>query len=313
MVIDKTYTHSDFRGQIFMPAPVTPFAPGGDLMLDAYSEILEWYLGHQADALLIAGNNGEGYALSSDELRQVTETALKTVAGRVPIFVHVSRTSNAESIALARVAADAGAPGICLMGQPFIHAATKAEIVARFEAVAKAVPLPMLAFNSMHYTQFCLTPDILSAIADVAPVCAVKNTVTDFDHITTMIAELGDRFPIMWGGATTLITGLLLGSGGFVGTGVEFFGRDCKDQFLAVHDMTPEERTNLALSFGPVTNAVQRLSPPPSGLKVALNMIGLPAGVPREPVQPATPDVEDAIRDVFRRIGILEEHAVKRA
>ena len=217
MVIDKTYTHSDFRGQIFMPAPVTPFAPGGDLMLDAYSEILEWYLGHQADALLIAGNNGEGYALSSDELRQVTETALKTVAGRVPIFVHVSRTSNAESIALARVAADAGAPGICLMGQPFIHAATKAEIVARFEAVAKAVPLPMLAFNSMHYTQFCLTPDILSAIADVAPVCAVKNTVTDFDHITTMIAELGDRFPIMWGGATTLITGLLLGSGGFVG------------------------------------------------------------------------------------------------
>ncbi len=35
MVIDKTYTHSDFRGQIFMPAPVTPFAPGGDLMLDA--------------------------------------------------------------------------------------------------------------------------------------------------------------------------------------------------------------------------------------------------------------------------------------
>ena len=76
----KTYSQSPFRGQIHCPAPVTPFSARGDLMLDAYVEILRYYLDVvRVDAMMIAGDNGEGYALTDDELRQVTETAVRRV------------------------------------------------------------------------------------------------------------------------------------------------------------------------------------------------------------------------------------------
>jgi 4-hydroxy-tetrahydrodipicolinate synthase len=306
MPIEKTYSQSPFKGQIFLPATVTPFAPSGDIMWDALPVILEWYLARKPDALMIAGNNGEGYALNETEFAKLAREATRIVAGRIPLYMHVTRTSNKESLRLAHVAADAGAPGISLMAQPYIHAATKAEIVDRFALVGKEVPLPMLVFNSHHYTQVTMTPDILGAIADVAPVVCVKDTVYDYDHITQMIATFGNRFPMLWGGRT-LIWSLLMGSGGFVGTGVEFFGLNAKQQFLGVHEATPEQRLKLAMRFKTVIDAVQRFSPPPSGLKAALNMVGLPAGVPREPVQPVTPDVAARIRAALVEAGVLAQ------
>ena len=56
---EKTYTQSPFRGQIHCPAVVTPFSAEGDVMLDAYQELVRFYVEDvRADALLIAGDNG---------------------------------------------------------------------------------------------------------------------------------------------------------------------------------------------------------------------------------------------------------------
>ena len=106
-------------------------------MTDAYGEILRYYLDVvRADTMLIAGDNGEGYALTDDELRRVAETAVATVGGRIPIYVNVTRTSNRRSIERAEIAAAAGAPGISLC-QPPIHDASADKIVARYAQVAK--------------------------------------------------------------------------------------------------------------------------------------------------------------------------------
>ena len=42
----------------------------------------------------------------------------------------------------------------------------------------------------------------------------------------------------------------------------------------------------------------------PAGFKAALNLIGQPAGVPRDPVHAATDDVIDAIKKTFDDLGI---------
>ncbi len=52
---------------------------------------------------------------------------------------------------------------------------------------------------------------------------------------------------------------------------------------------------------------------PPAGLKAALNMIGLPAGVPRDHVSPLTPAEEGELRDVLIRAGVLEGSLAKTA
>jgi 4-hydroxy-tetrahydrodipicolinate synthase len=310
-MMDKTYTHSPFRGQIHCPAPVTPFSPKGELMTDAYGEVLRYYLDVvRADTMLIAGDNGEGYALSDDELRQVTETAAKTIAGRVPFYVNVTRTSNRRCIERAEIAAAAGAPGIGLC-QPPIYDASADKIVERYAQVAKAVPLRMMVYNLPLISHFNIDAGVLRSICDVAPVDVVKDAAPDMDHITTMLAEMGGRFPFLYGQRLTMIPALLLGSGGFVGTGPEMFGADCR-KFLDIHDMTPAERFDLHYRYGLVNQALlHTVGKPPAGLKAALNMIGLPAGVPRDHVSALTPAEEDELRAILIRVGILEERVAR--
>ncbi len=310
---DKTYTHSPFRGQIHCPAPPTPFSPKGDLMTDAYGEILRYYLDVvRADTMLIAGDNGEGYALTDDELRRVAETAVATVGGRIPIYVNVTRTSNRRSIERAEIAAAAGAPGISLC-QPPIHDASADKIVARYAQVAKAVPLRMMVYNLPLISHFNITAGVLRSICDVAPVDVVKDAPPDMDHITTMLAEMGERFPFLYGQRLTMIPALLLGSGGFVGTGPEMFGADCR-KFKEVHDMAPAARFDLHYRYGLVNQALlHSVGKSPAGLKAALAMIGLPAGVPRDHVSPLTPAEEDTLKDVLIRAGVLEGSLAKTA
>lgn len=312
-MMDKTYNHSPFKGQIHCPAPPTPFSPKGDLMTDAYDEILRYYLDVvRADTLLIAGDNGEGYALTDDELRQVTETAVATVGGRIPIYVNVTRTSNRRCIERAEIAAAAGAPGISLC-QPPIHDASADKIVARYAQVAKAVPVRMMVYNLPLISHFNIDAGVLRSICDEAPVDVVKDAPPDMDHITTMLAEMGDRFPFLYGQRLTMIPALLLGSGGFVGTGPEMFGADCR-KFLEVHDMTPAARFDLHYRYGLVNQALlHTVGKSPAGLKAALAMIGLPAGVPRDHVSPLTPSEEDTLKAILIRAGILEGNLAKRA
>jgi 4-hydroxy-tetrahydrodipicolinate synthase len=127
-----------------------------------------------------------------------------------------------------------------------------------------------------------------------------------------MIVEMGDRFPVLIGLARSIVPCLLLGSGGCVSTGPELFGAGARRLF-DVHDMTPAERMDLHYRFGKVILAVSFLGTSPSGIKAGLNMIGLPAGVPRAPVQPLSPEAEATLRDVLVEAGVLEGPVAKRA
>lgn len=313
MPIEKTYTDSPFTSEVHCPAAVTPFDKDGDLMVDEFKEVLRFHLDvNRVDAFLIAGDNGEGYTLSADELARVTRAAAEEIGKRVPFYVHVTRTSNAESLERARAAAEAGAYGICLMPQTYIHKATAAEIVARYAMVAKAVPLPMMVYNSPNHTHIEMSTDVLSSICDVAPIEAVKDGSREFLHITEMIEAFGHRFPFLYGGRMTLVPTILLGAGGLVSTGPELFGSRVRELF-EVHDMTPAQRLDVHIRYGTVNHAVLESVTPPAGIKAGLNLIGVPAGVPREPVQQLSADDEARIRDVLVSVGILEGPLAKSA
>ena len=74
----------------------------------------------------------------------------------------------------AEVAAEAGADGLCVPPQSYLLNATRAEVAGRYEAIAKAVPLPIMVYNNPARTGVNVTPEILAAICDVAPVVAVN-------------------------------------------------------------------------------------------------------------------------------------------
>lgn len=314
MAIDKVYSQSKFRGQIHCPAPVTPFSPSGELLLNDYEKILRFHLDVvKVDTMLIAGCNGEGYALTDRELGLVTEVAAKTVGERIPFYVHVSQTPTRDCITRAKIAQSAGAYGIAL-GQPQIYDATTELVIKRYEDVYKAVPLPMMVYNLSHLSHYCITPNVMNSICDVVPVEVIKDVPTDFDHIRRMIVEVGNRVPVLYGHKDTLIPALLLGSGGFVGTGPECFGAGCRDMFFDIHNMDPERRMDVHCRYGMVSDALMwNIGKPPAGIKAAMKMLGLPGGEPREHIMPLTLTEQRQLRRILIEAGCLEGPIARRA
>ena len=294
------------------PAPVAPFSAKGDFMPDAFAELLRYFLDNGAKGLLIAGDNAEAWSLSLDEIAEMTRLAMDAAQGK-PVYVSAWAITERETIERARAAADAGAYGLCVKPPFYVHSwadAPAAAIVRRFEVVAKAVPLPMMAYNSPNRTNVSITPDVLESICGVAEVEALKDTNHDAGHQLENVLRFHDRMAVLVSGPA-FMPAMLMGAGGTIGTGMDLFAD--ADRMFAFADMTPADRRALQRKIFDVSRVINTTGTIPAAYKAAFNMLGLPGGHLREPVPALTPAEEAAVRDLLMRYGALDGAAVRRA
>ena len=194
-----------------------------------------------------------------------------------------------ETIERARAAANAGAYGLCVKPPHYVHSwadAPTSAIVRRFEVVAKAVPLPMMVYNSPNRTNVRITPDVLEAICGVAQVEALKDTDHDAGHQLENVLRFHDRMAVLVSGPA-FMPAMLMGARGTIGTGMDLFAD--ADRMFDFVEMTPEERRALQRKMFDVSRVINTTGTIPAAYKAAFNMLGLPGGCLREPVAAADP------------------------
>lgn len=122
----------------------TAYAVDGGVDADLTGRIVERIVAGGIHNIVAAGNTGEFYALSPDEVRLVHDTAVSATSGRSNVVAAVGR-SLTEAIALGRRAREAGADAI-MSHQPLDPFAAPQAQAAYFRAIADAVDLPLVAY-----------------------------------------------------------------------------------------------------------------------------------------------------------------------
>src|SRR5687767_12453133 len=122
----------------------TAYAADGGVDADLTRRIVERIVAGGIHNIVAAGNTGEFYALSPDEVRLVHDTAVSVARGRSNVVAAVGR-SLTEAIALGRRAKEAGADAI-MSHQPLDPFAAPQAQAAYFRAIADAVDLPLVAY-----------------------------------------------------------------------------------------------------------------------------------------------------------------------
>jgi 4-hydroxy-tetrahydrodipicolinate synthase len=122
----------------------TAYAADGGVDADLTGRIVERIVAGGIHNIVAAGNTGEFYALSPDEVRLVHDTAVSAARGRSNVVAAVGR-SLTEAIALGRRAREAGADAI-MSHQPLDPFAAPQAQAAYFRAIADAVNLPLVAY-----------------------------------------------------------------------------------------------------------------------------------------------------------------------
>ncbi|MGC1506738.1 MAG: dihydrodipicolinate synthase family protein [Sulfitobacter sp.] len=288
----------------YVPAIATPFDDRGAIMEDAFVDLFEFLLGRGATCICIAGDNGESWALTAQERGRLVRLAKDTAKGRVPVMMGISAPTIDATLAYARAAEENGADVLLSMPQTYVLKASEAELMARFDKVSAVTELPLVLYNSPRRMGFSLTIDQTERLLDNHNVIGIKESQRDFFHHTHLLHRLGHRMSVMTGPCHYILPAFALGAKGFIATGPEFTDLLPSDMAAVGAGAADDTYRKAHYQLTVLYEMLMGTGTWPASFKAALNLIGQPAGVPRDPVHPLAEGDIDKIKRTFDQLGI---------
>ena len=159
----------------FVPALGTPLDANGNLCKESYGAQIERMLEAGAVGLLSMGSMGQQAFISNDVCVEVAETAVKTAAGRVPVFV--GAMDNSIKRAKARVASmehlDVTA---FVLTTPYYEVDTPEQVMTYIREVAKSTKHSIMLYDLPGVTNFKITYDMVCKMKkDIPNLLGIKS------------------------------------------------------------------------------------------------------------------------------------------
>ncbi|CAM1502716.1 Fc.00g074920.m01.CDS01 [Cosmosporella sp. VM-42] len=193
---------------------------------DVQKKHIEFLITSGLDGIVIAGTNGEAVTLTSEEksqlLRTTREIAVRVGRPDVPITMGTSGHSTRDVIAETRLAKEAGADYALVLVPSYFHfAMTQDAIIAFFEELADASPLPVLIYNFPSVVAgLDVNSEMLERLGRHPNIIGVKLTCGGIAKVARVTARFKpEEFSALAGQSDWLVPALSVGSTGVI-TGV---------------------------------------------------------------------------------------------
>jgi 4-hydroxy-tetrahydrodipicolinate synthase len=202
---------------VYVPL-ITPFAHDGGVARDALEALAHTYLDAGVAGLVPLGTTGETPLLDHDEQTAVIEVCARVCRERHAPMIVGAGTNNTRATIAATAALRAvpeATAALCVV--PYYLRPGQAGIVAHFEAVAAASPVPLVLYNIPGRTGRLLEPEGLLRLANTANIAGVKQSVgTIDDGSLRLLAEAPAGFAVLGGDDHLMFPLVLLGAAGAI-------------------------------------------------------------------------------------------------
>lgn len=293
----------------YIPAITTPFTEHGELDLKGFEHLLDWLHAEGMHGIIFGGTQGEWFSMDDRERAVLLATVGRRLSGKIPLIAGCTAYTSGEVAVYAKVAADHGFNGILVTPPPYMMP-TEREILQFFADVNDQVSLPICVYNWPPGTNVDMSTKLLSSIADLSQVVAVKNSTADLRRFIDVFFELKDRVRVF--GVPMNEVGIMLvhqhGADGTMGAG-GVLGRELPRFFEAIWSGDLAEAQRLGARNEVLMRAwfnsdyTGRFGSAQAIFKAALNQIGVPSGYPRRPLLPLDAEGVRGVRDVLIELG----------
>lgn len=287
-----------------LAAVPTPFtADGSEVDAGALGALVERLIAGGVHGLVPTGTTGEFTSLSPEEYRTVIELYVKAAAGRVPVVAGVGSMTTAGAVALARHAEAVGADAVMVV-PPFYDPLSFEALKTFLSAVSAAITIPIVYYNVPGCTGIRLDADQLAELGDIERVDYLKDTSGDAVTLADLLATRRDRISAFNGWDTLTFFGIASGAEASV-WGAASVVPDLAAQLwtaLAEQGDLPKARElwRHLFAISAFLESVNYVA----GIKAGLELIGAPAGPPREPAQPLAASDRARFAQILRTAGV---------
>jgi 4-hydroxy-tetrahydrodipicolinate synthase len=169
-------------------ALVTPFTPDFQVDYAGWRRLLDHTLQGGVEYLVINGTTGESPTTTAAEKAELLRIAKEHVGGRVPLVYGIGSNDTAAAEALLHSTDLEGITAI-LSASPAYNKPSQAGIVAHYQRLADAAPLPLLLYNVPGRTGSNMSADTTLRLAEHPNIIGIKEASGNVEQCLAILAK----------------------------------------------------------------------------------------------------------------------------
>ena len=282
----------------------TPLTRDDRIDTKATRALVNFLIDGGIDGLFPLGTSGEFAMFDREERKTMVETVVDETNSRVPVLAGVSDPSLENALAFSMDAENAGADAI-VATSPYYFTTSEDGLFSHFETIARKGGLPLIVYNIPEWTHLFVPPSVVQRLVEKKLIVGMKYTEYNLLNLLRFLKTVGKRIAIFTGSDAMTLTNLEFGgSGAVIGVAnvAPKMASEVFDEFKRGNlDAARKAHWNLL----PIIEAIG-IGRFPAGLKAAMNMVGMPVGDVKRPLQGLTEAEQSTVAGFLRESGLIK-------
>ncbi|AYZ12049.1 dihydrodipicolinate synthase family protein [Chryseobacterium arthrosphaerae] len=289
-----------FKGVIAYP--ITPFDENEKIDIPLFKHLVERLITSGNHGIAPLGSTGVMPYLSDDEKEAVTEATIQQVKGRVPTLVGVSNLTTEKTIHHARFAEKAGADAVMIIPMSYWKL-TDDEIVAHYDAVARKISIPIMAYNNPATSGVDMSPALLKRLLEIPNVTMIKESSGDIQRMHYLRRELGEEVAFFNGSNPLALGAFCAGARGWCTAAPNLIPELNIGLYNAIEEGNLEKAKSLFYQQFDLLKFIVNKGLP-RAVKAGLNILGEEGGNLRSPLQPLHEKEAEELKNIIKKLTL---------
>lgn len=278
-------------------ALVTPF--NSELQIDykSFEKLLEFNAQEGVDYFVVNGTTGESATTSKEEKRALLKCILANNPKNLPVVYGTGGYDTLDIVAHVKEMDWTGVDAL-LSVSPYYNRPSQKGIIAHYEAIANACPVPLIMYNVPKRTGSNMSASATLALSAHENIIGIKEASGDFGQIVDIVSGKPDDFMLISGDDMCAIPMISLGAVGVISVLANAFPKEMSSMVkAALEGDFVKAQSNLA--------QLNRINPhmyseaSPVGIKEVLRQIGICKNKVRLPLVAPSDELIKTIKELL--------------
>ncbi|WP_019949323.1 4-hydroxy-tetrahydrodipicolinate synthase [Hymenobacter aerophilus] len=280
-------------------ALVTPFLPSPDRAVDypALRRLIDFQLENGTDYLVINGTTAESPTLTVEERTEIRRVAREHTAGRTPLVYGLGGNDTAALVRTLETTDLSGYDAL-LSASPYYNKPSQRGIIAHYQCLADASPVPVLLYNVPGRTSSNLLAATTLELAQHPNIIGIKEASGNLEQCIAIAAQKPDDFLLVSGDDMMTTALISFGGAGIISVLANAFPQRFSAMTRAALNGDFAKASQLLFGFTQL-NPLMYEESNPVGVKAALAAQGLCADAVRLPLLQASEGLTGRIKSLI--------------
>lgn len=286
-------------------ALVTPFLEDFSIDYDALGKQIEFIVSNDVDYLVVNGTTGESPTTILSEKVELLKRVKAVSNGRVPIVYGAGGNSTSHVIYHIKQMDLTGVSAL-LSVCPYYNKPTQAGLIAHFNAIADASPIPVILYNVPGRTITNINVETTVELAKHPNIIGLKDATSSIEQAMALAKALPEDFLLLSGDDNLVVSQISVGYQGVISVIANGFPKEFSAMTHAA--LNGDFKTAAGLQYRFLDfDTLLYAEGNPVGIKKVMEIRGLGSARPRLPLIECTPALGEKIKEAMIREGFLNE------